>query len=286
MSRLQTRTILVVVLVIASLLLLAFGPSEAVAPVRDALLLPLSLAQNWLAGVWGGASRLAQPGEDAATLQQRNAELEAQVGQLQSRIAQLEEDTVDLQTLSSLLNYARTQPDNTYLAANIIGRDPSPFLNYLILDRGSDDGLRRGMPVVSDKGLVGSVVEVTALSAKVILITDQSSAVNARLQNSRETGVVVGQLAGGLEMQLIAQQTPVTIGELALTSGLGGRYPPDIIIGTVTGVERQDYEVQQKAVIASGVDFARLEIVLIITNFTPRDLSSFSQATPTPALAP
>jgi rod shape-determining protein MreC len=137
------------------------------------------------------------------------------------------------------------------------------------------------MPVVNDQGLVGRVVEVTATSAKVQLVVDKDSAVNALLQSSRERGVVVGQLAGGLEMQNISQQTKIAPGEVVLTSGLGGKFPPGIILGTVNAVQQLNYEVLQKADITPAVDFNRLEIVLIITNFTPRDFSPFFQATPT-----
>lgn len=283
MSRLPLRSAVLSILVIAALVLLAVNQSPTLAPVRSILLAPITAIQSAIARVTGGAAALTEPAPDAEALRQRNAELEALVAQLQNRVIQLEEDNADMQTLSALLNYARTQPDNKYLAANVIGRDPSPFLSYVIIDRGSDDGLRRGMPVVSEKGLVGSVVEVTPLSAKVILIVDTASAVNARLHTSRETGVVVGQLAGGLEMQLIPQKAEVQIGDLVVTSGLGGRYPPDIVIGAVAGVERQDYEIQQTAVMAPAVDFTQLSIVLVITSFTPRDFSAFSQATATPA---
>jgi rod shape-determining protein MreC len=282
MTRFQSRTIMMIVLVLASVALLGFNQFGPLQPVRSALLIPLSMVQKWVAGVWGGASSFFQRSPDVATLQQRNAELEAEIARLQTQIVTLEEDQADLRILSGLLTYARTQPDNRYLAASVIGLDPSPFLRYIILDRGSDVGVISGMPVVTDRGLVGRVVEVTGSTAKVQLIVDSSSAVNARLQNSRERGVVVGKVAGGLEIQNIAQQVVVEPGERVLTSGLGGKYPPDILIGTVSAVRRLDYEVLQNADITPAVDFNRLEIVLIITNFTPGDIRPFLQNTPTP----
>lgn len=287
MSKLQTRSILVVVLVLASLGLMGLNQSGALGPVKGAVLVPLAALQKWVAQTWRGAEAVFQRNPDAEALRQRNAELEAENARLKAEVAAAVEDQATLRTLSRLLDYARTQPDNKYLAANVIGLDPSPFLNYVILDRGSDAGVTSGMPVVTDQGLVGRVVEVTAVSAKVQLAVDYNSAVNALLQTSRERGVVVGQLAGGLEMQNISQQTKVEPGEVVLTSGLGGRFPPGIIIGTVNAVQKLNYEVLQKADLAPAVDFNRLEIVLIITNFTPRDFSPFFQATPTaPAPAP
>src|SRR5439155_22095745 len=117
----------------------------------------------------------------------------------------------------------------------------------------------------TDSGLVGRVVEVTSAACKVLLIIDSSSAVNARLQKSREEGVAVGQLAGGLQMQYLSQQAVVEPGDLVLTSGLGGTYPADIILGTVNAVHKLDYEVLQNADLTPGVDFKRLEMVVIIT---------------------
>jgi rod shape-determining protein MreC len=156
------------------------------------------------------------------------------------------------------------------------------LLSFLIFDRGSDDGVTKNMPVVTGDGLVGRVVEVTSTACKVQPITDPASAIAARLLSTREQGVVEGQLGGGLEMRFITQQTRVEPGEVVLTSGLGGAYPPGIVIGAVSAVQRLDYEVLQQAEVVPAVDSTRLEIVLIITNFRPADVSPFFQATPTP----
>ncbi len=79
-----------------------------------------------------------------------------------------------------MLEFARTQPENVYIAGSIIGRDPSPFLHYVIIDHGSDYGLRHGMPVVTQQGLVGRIDAVTAGAARVQLITSPDSTVNVR----------------------------------------------------------------------------------------------------------
>jgi rod shape-determining protein MreC len=125
-------------------------------------------------------------------------------------------------------------------------------------------------------------VEVTSSACRVLLITDPNAPVLARLQRSRDTGVVVGGGTGGLEMQYLGQKADVLPGDVVITSGLGGTYPAGLVVGTVTVVQRQDYEVQQSAELVSLVDFRSLEIVLIITDFTPVDFSPFEAATPTP----
>ncbi len=280
MTQLQQRTIVVVLLVLVAFGLLTLDQSGALQPVKNLVLAPLTALQRSLAAVTGGNP---PPSGDVQALQQRNAELEQQVTTLQGEVVRLRENEAQLNLLAGLLSWARTQPDNTYLAANVIGRDPSPFVSYVILDRGSDDGVARDMPVVTENGLVGRVVEVTASACKVQLVIDASSAVNARLQKSRDEGVVIGQIAGGLQMQFLSQQAQVQPGDLVVTSGLGGNYPAGIVLGSVSAIEKQDYEVLQQADLTTAVDFNRLEIVLIIVNFKPVDLGAFFQPTATPA---
>ena len=270
------------VLVVVSLALLGLNAAGALGPARNVLLMPLSIMQRGVARAWGGLSGLFQSTSSDSALAQRNVQLEAQVATLQGQLTQAQENQADFKVLSDLLKFARERPDNQYLAASIIGRDPSPYLSYVILDRGSDQGVRKDMPVVAAGGLVGQVVEVTSVACKVLPIVDVASSINARLLTSQEEGVVVGQPAGGLQMQYLSQSVNVNVGESVVTSGLGGHFPADLLIGTVSAVQKQDYEVLQKADLTPSVDFSRLDIVLIITNFQPIDFSPFLQPTPAP----
>jgi len=283
MTKFQTRSVVVVVLTLVSVGLLVFGQTPWFEPIRNALLWPLSAVQRSVSAAWGNVSRAFENNPDTAALQQRLSELEAENGRLRAEIVRLRQNENELRIVSSLLRYASLQTDNTYLPANLVGRSTSPFLNFLIFDKGSDQGVQRGMPVVTDAGLVGRVVEVTSTACKVLPITDPESAVAARLLESREQGIVVGRLGGGLEMQFITQQTRVQPGEVVLTSGLGGAYPPGIIIGAVAAVQQLTYEVQQRAEVVPAVDYNRLETALIIISFQPADFSPFFQSAPTPA---
>ncbi len=121
--------------------------------------------------------------------------------------------------------------------------------------------------MVTDQGLVGRISEVTDSTSKVLLITDSSSAVNAILQSSRLNGVVRGTPGGDLVMDYIPQGRQYSIGEVVLTSGLGGRVPKGIPIGQVSEIRQRDIDVFQQAVVQPTVDFQRLELVMIVTNF-------------------
>lgn len=210
---------------------------------------------------------------DIVTLRQRNAELESDVAELQAQVIQLQQQVGQTAILAALLDFAQANPTNRFRAAAVIGRDPSPFLHYVIINRGSNDGILRGMPVVTEQGLVGRVDAVIADAARVQLITDPASSVNVRLQNADEEASLVGSLTGDVILDLIPQDAVVKTGDLVLTSGLGGGYPPDLIVGQVVNVRSRDYDLFQQATVQPVVDFNRLQIVLVIVNFKPVDIS-------------
>jgi rod shape-determining protein MreC len=129
------------------------------------------------------------------------------------------------------------------------------------------------MPVVTQDGLVGRVVAVNAVAARVQLINDASSSINIRLQQSGAEAILVGQVTGDITLQMIPQEAKVEAGDVIVTSGLGGDYPPNLLIGQVTGVRRRAYDIFQTATVQPLVDFTHLNIVLVITNFQPVDIS-------------
>jgi len=210
---------------------------------------------------------------DVVALRQRNAELETEVSRLQAQVVQLQNSVSDADALAALVNFSRSRPENAYSAASVIGRDPSPFLRYIIVDKGSNDGLRRGMPVVTDQGLVGRVDAVINSAARIQLITDTSSAVNIRLEKAKKEAILTGTVSGDLILDLVPQDVSLAAGDLVLTSGLGGGFPADLIVGQVLNVRKRDADLFQQAVIQPVVDFTKLKIVLIITDFRPVDIT-------------
>jgi rod shape-determining protein MreC len=209
---------------------------------------------------------------DLASLRQRNAELEGEVAELQAQVIQLQQEVGETEILAALVDFSRARSENSYKAAAVIGRDPSPFLHYVIINVGSNDGILRGMPVVTNQGLIGRVDAVIADAARVQLITDPASSVNVRLQNAETEASLVGSVTGDVTLELIPQDIKVQPGDLVLTSGLGGGYPPDLIIGQVVNVRSRDFDLFQQSTVQPVVDFNRLEIVLVIVNFKPVDI--------------
>ena len=263
------RTIVIAV-ISAGLVILAV--SGFLTPLAQLVLSPVVGAQTWLSERFLAVQSLLSTPREVTELTQRNAELEAEVASLETQIIELQQQLTEFQILSSLLDFARAYPEYEYVGASVIGRDPSPFLQYVIINRGSDDGIRRGMPVVTQQGLVGRVSRVTAAAANVQLITDPAMSINVRLQPSRERAVLSGSITGDLNLDFIPQEANVSPGDLVLTSGFGGNYPPNILIGQVTGVRSQDYDLFQSGSVQPVVDFEQLEIVLVISNFQPIDI--------------
>lgn len=267
-----SRSLQSIVFVLIALGIVGLALGGFLTPVSRILLNPVVTAQTWIATRYQAIQSFLNAPQDTARLRQENAELEAEVSRLQTQIIELEQRLAESNVLSALVDFARANPEYRYQAAAVIGYDASPFLRYVLINRGSDNGLRRGMPVVTQQGLVGRVAAVTAGAARIQLITDPASAVNARTQPSNAQAVLNGSLTGDLVLDMIPQDASVQVGDLVLTSGLGGGYPPNLLIGQISGLRSRDQDLFQRATVQSVVDFSQLEIVLVITNFKPVDI--------------
>ncbi len=262
---------LTLLMIIGGVLALALG--GFLAPVLKVAVEPFIAAQQWLSSKYQAIVEFFTMPRDVATLRQTNTDLQNKVSSLETQLIQMQAQLQELQVLSSLLDFARSNPENQYIAASVIGRDPVPFLRYIQIDKGSDDGLRHGMPVVTQQGLVGRVDAVTAGASRVQLITDSNSSVNVRLQTSGVEAMLVGSVTGEVSLQMVPQDVTLKPGELILTSGLGGNYPPGIVVGQVVTVRKRENDLFQTASIQPAVDLNNLPAVLAITNFKPVDLA-------------
>lgn len=233
----------------------------------------LVAVQSWFSSRFVAVQDFLTAPRDMASLRQRNAELEADVSELQAQVIQLQQEVGETEILAALVDFETANPQNSYKAAAVIGRDPSPFLQYVIINRGSNDGIQRGMPVVTNQGLVGRVDAVIADAARIQLITDPASNVNVRLQNAEANASLIGSVTGDVTLDLILQDVALEPGDLVLTSGLGGGYPPDLIVGQIINIRTRDFDLFQQAGVQPVVDFNRLQIVLVIINFKPVDFS-------------
>lgn len=261
----------VTILGLAALLLMALQVTGNLQGVQSAVTQLTSPAQVGATGMTENMTGAVGFLLELRSMRQRNAELEQVNAALLSENFRLGEVERENQHLREMLDFAQTRPGlelrGAQIVARVIGWESNNFLEYIMLDLGADHGLQLGMPVVTDQGLVGRISETTATTSKVLLITDPSSAVNAILQSSRLHGVIRGTPGGTLVMDYLPQGETFSVGEVILTSGLGGRFPKGIPIGQVEEIRQQDFEVFQQAVVRPTVDFPRMELVMVVTNF-------------------
>lgn len=230
-------------------------------------------AQTWFSNRYLAIVDFLTVPRDLASTRQRNAELEAELARLQSQIIELQQKVTQTEILSALVDFARANPEYTYKGATVIGRDPSPFFSYIIINIGSNDDILPGMPVVTDKGLVGRVDAVMAEAARVQLITDLGSAVNISLPSSNTEAILIGSVTGDLSLDMIPKDAVIQVGDIVLTSGLGGGYPPNLLIGQIASIRNLDFNLFQQASVQPKVDFSHLQFVLVIVDFKPVDFS-------------
>lgn len=206
--------------------------------------------------------------EELRHLREENEKLKKELERLIIENIQLRELEAENRALRELLRFTQENPALDYTAARVtarvIGFNLSGFTRYVLINAGQREGVLPGMAVVTERGLVGRVVDVYHTASKVLLITDPTSSIAAYLQGSQATGMVEGTPEGMLIMRYIPLEAKVSVGEIALTAGLGGTLPKGLVIGQVIEIERKDYAPFQEVRIKPSVDFDRLELVLVL----------------------
>ena len=153
-------------------------------------------------------------------------------------------------------------------AAEIIGAAPSQDFRTVTIDKGTRDGLRPDMAVISPAGVVGRIVVPSARSAKVQLLVDRNAAAGAIVERSRAQGVVVGAGGDRLEMEYVSEVYDIVVGDVVVTSGIDGIYPKGFVIGRIESVERSG-GAYKRIMVRPAVDFGGIEEVLVVVTPTP-----------------
>ncbi len=150
------------------------------------------------------------------------------------------------------------------VAVSVIAEEGAPWFRTVIINRGSQEGVREGAPVVAVDGVVGQVIKSGATSSKVLLLTDHASAMAATIQRSRARGVVKGKGGDLCSLEFASRQDDIRLGDLVITSGIGGIYPKGIPIGEVTMVKKGEYGIFQTVTVRPMVNLSRLEELLVM----------------------
>ncbi|MCR4337955.1 MAG: rod shape-determining protein MreC [Candidatus Omnitrophica bacterium] len=182
---------------------------------------------------------------------------------LKARLVGLEEVMRENTRLEQLLALKR-QSLYSGIVANVIGRDPSNWNSTILIDRGIEDEVAVGMPVVSGLGIVGKVAEVSRHHSKVIMLTDPSFSVIALAQRSREVGLVSGTLQGICRMRYLADEADIEVGDQVITSKLSSSFPEGLVIGQITAVQSAGKGLAPEYIVTPSVTLSQIEEVLVI----------------------
>ena len=217
---------------------------------------------HWVSGTWSALGELKR--------------LRLELTETRERLAEYERASRDLlelrrenQALRAQLGFAESLTYR-YVPARLIAKDPGSLFSTMVLDRGSRQGVRPGMPVVAFQGglqgLVGRVVSSGLATCTVQPITDPGSYVAARLASSRFDGLISGGTAERLVMSYVKKLAlqEVQYGELVVTSGMGQVFPEGVHIGRVREMQAKGYEASLELQVEPIVDFGRLEYVFIL----------------------
>ena len=202
-------------------------------------------------------------------VRRENERLKQEMDSLRRENSQYKELLTAHERLRSLLQF-REVVDKPVVAAQVIGMDPTGWFKSVIIDKGKNAGLKWDMPVVNASGVVGRIVSVSNNYAKVLLIIDQNSSLDCLTQRSRDRGMVKGTSGQLCKMDYVAKSSNVSVGDLVITSGIGGVFPKGLPVGEISNVKEGEGKLFQEIEVIPSVDFSKLEEVLVIRITDPR----------------
>ncbi|HMI90271.1 MAG TPA: rod shape-determining protein MreC [Polyangiales bacterium] len=241
------------------------------ATVVDRALLQLSAPFQYVATQLAlGVSGILQDYVYLVEVKQDNDRLRDENARLREANFKLQAAATENRALRRLLQL-REQLRGALLSAQVIGKGNSPYFRVarLQLDRGDRDHVRAGMPVLTADGLVGQVRRTSGRFSDVLLVADDTSAIDVVIQRSGARGILKG--TGSVEhyacrLEHLSREDDVQVGDLVVTSGLGQRFPASILVGHVDSVDKRDFGLFQEATVTPAVRFSRLEEVMIMTS--------------------
>ena len=252
------------VCIVISLLLIVMDRRDMLTPVREGL-------SSIVSPVAEGFSRVSHGPDFRTDLEKELAQKQKEVDALTAENANLKAQLAEFDTLDAEVQAQARRPELDFEPATVIGHDPTDKQEFILINKGSADGIEVGMAVTDPDYYVGQVVEVTEHTAKVMFIIDTSASVGAQLIDSRADGIVVGrwQAGGRLLIQNVDRDAEVKDGEQVITSGVltteTRGVPPNIIIGIVFGEPQVGERTNEVAYeVRPAVDFNSLRTVWVV----------------------
>ncbi|MCX5699350.1 MAG: rod shape-determining protein MreC [Candidatus Omnitrophica bacterium] len=189
--------------------------------------------------------------------------LQNDIDLLRWRLFDLRELSQENTRLKNLFNF-KQKSSLRLVAARVIGRSLDSWSSSVIIDKGRYNGIKSGMGVISPQGLVGSIVESTDNTSKVLLINDPNQGISCIVQRSRQEGLVSGILGTNLIMRYLPDEAQIIVGDIIITSELSQIYPKGLLLGRVVDIGREFSGLNRYALVKPAVDLTNIEEVLVV----------------------
>jgi len=209
---------------------------------------------------------------DLIEIKKENKDLHGQIEELRSRLQQMNEAMHESNRLRKLLDF-REQTKMELVASRIMSRDLLSEHSTIRIDKGTADGLKSGMAVISTEGVVGHIFRPEMYTSHVLLVNDRYSVVDGIISRSRARGLVEGRSQNSLSLQYVEKSEDIQKGDVVVTSGLDNVFPKGFPVATVENVENKPYAVALKVELKPVVDSDKIEEVFVIVNANNQDVS-------------
>ena len=266
MISLTTRQtiILIAVFLITSISLIALDQQHHLDAARspaETLIRPFERAMSQ-----AGRSIRGLGNRSPSATEQQLQQVTAERDKLLAENARLNGLQAQINDLQKQLDFKQSNPGLTVLTSSVVGQDPNGTTRSMVINRGSNDGVKIGMAVISPNFFVGQVTNVSPDQAKVTMATDSSSQVGAMLQSNGANGVLFGEWQSGGQMQLkyLDPSTTVTEGEVVVTSSRTARVPQGLVVGKVSAIHRNVQSDELNVDVVPLIDFNNLQSVMVI----------------------
>lgn len=210
-------------------------------------------------------------GKTREELLKENKELKSEINDLVSQVIDYDDLKKENEVLKKYYGIKEDNPDYGIAIATVIRRDPNDDFYGFTIDKGSRDDVSVNDPVITDNGLIGWVSEVSVTTSKVTTLLSPDAKVGAMDQKTRDSGIATGNVSlsddGLLMLSVISADNKIKNGDIVITTGVGGVYPPNIVIGKVTKLDYDEYDTTPYAVIKPYEDLKSVSDVVVVTSF-------------------
>ncbi|WP_297076588.1 rod shape-determining protein MreC [uncultured Enterococcus sp.] len=263
--------IVIIVVTILSVTIAKRAVSEKTNVVQSTVNDSIALVDRVIQAPFNFISKTVDNVQDLFTTYEENQRLKEKIDHYEELSQQTKNDQREISSLKEQLELNNTLTSFEKVTANVISRSPDTWQDFLIIDKGSKDGIELNMSVMATKGLVGRVIEVNRASSKIELLTAENQTSNHfPVRISTKDGVLFGLLKGfdeeknALIVEQVTGDAKFEKGDVVQTSGLGGNSPADLAVGTVLEARSDDFGLQKKLYVQPYAKMYDLSVVTVI----------------------